>query len=80
MPQVRDRHCAGTLGRPMRIRDDDCDVEPLDETDFIDADDGEAGDRDPDILTSVCSRTSSAHIQYVISMSKLAVICEYSNW
>ncbi|EXJ66856.1 uncharacterized protein A1O5_10051 [Cladophialophora psammophila CBS 110553] len=73
---VRDRHCAGTVGRPLRIRDDDCDVEPLDETDFIDADDDEFGDSDPVVRSSVCTRinVNFAHIQYTISMSRLTVI------
>ncbi|KAM0217714.1 hypothetical protein ACHAQI_001764 [Fusarium lateritium] len=31
---TRDRHTAACLGRPCRIRDDDCDIEPLTEADF----------------------------------------------
>ncbi|KAH7256268.1 fungal-specific transcription factor domain-containing protein [Fusarium tricinctum] len=31
---TRDRHTAACLGRPCRIRDEDCDIEPLTEADF----------------------------------------------
>ena len=34
---VRERQCASALGLPNRIRDDDCDVEPLSPTDFASA-------------------------------------------
>ncbi|OAL32861.1 hypothetical protein AYO20_07652 [Fonsecaea nubica] len=66
---VRDRHCSGNIGRPMRIRDDDNDVEPLDESDFED-----------DIaqnptLSTLYGRSSRVHILFAIAMSKLSVIC-----
>jgi hypothetical protein len=53
----------------MRIRDDDNDVEPLDESDFED-----------DVLQNaklptLYGKTSRIHILYTIAMSKLSVVC-----
>lgn len=66
---VRDRHAATALGRPMRIHDDDCDVEMLDESDFDD-------DIDDERLYGISKRELA---QYVIQMAKLSVICEFSG-
>lgn len=33
---TRDRQCAAALGLPDRIRDEDCDVEPLEASDYVD--------------------------------------------
>ncbi|KAK5052670.1 hypothetical protein LTR84_002535 [Exophiala bonariae] len=65
---VRDRHCSANIGRPMRIRDDDNDVEPLDESDFED-----------DIvqcrsITSIYGNSNKVHVLYTIAMSRLSVI------
>lgn len=54
----------------MRIRDDDCDVEPLDVSDFQDyLADG----------PSLYGKRSMTHVLYVIAMSKLSVICQYKS-
>ncbi|RVX71875.1 hypothetical protein B0A52_04274 [Exophiala mesophila] len=65
---VRDRHCSANIGRPMRIRDDDNDVEPLDESDFED------DISQNEILSTVYGRTTRIHVLYTIAMSKLSVI------
>ena len=52
----------------MRIRDDDYDVEPLQESDF--EEEPIQSDRHPDIY----GRTSKIHALYAISMSKLSTI------
>ncbi|KAF5672789.1 cutinase transcription factor 1 alpha [Fusarium heterosporum] len=72
---TRDRHTAACLGRPCRIRDEDCDIEPLVESDFYFDDDH----RNPLIITQ-----REYHTAYVIEMAKVAeilgdiVIGEYS--
>lgn len=67
--QVRDRHCAVNIGRPMRIRDDEYDVEPLEESDFEDDLSGNAS------VSSIYGKSTRIHILYAIAMSKLSVIC-----
>ncbi|UDD55176.1 hypothetical protein AFCA_002815 [Aspergillus flavus] len=62
---VRDRHTAAAFGRPCRIRDDDCDIEPLTEDDFM---------FDSDYDQSVVPSQESFHISYAIEMSKLAIL------
>lgn len=65
--QIRDRHASCSLGRPMRIHDDDCDVEMLEESDFEDDKyDGRASD--------ITTRELSI---YVIQMTKLTVIRKF---
>ena len=64
--EIRDRHAAAALGRPVRIRDEDCDVEPLEESDF----EGD-GDADPTIFGT----STRYHVLYAIHMAQLAVIC-----
>lgn len=66
--QTRDRHAAASLGRPMRIKDEDCDIEMLNEGDFL-------VDQDFDI--ELLGDQHDFHVMYAIEMSKLAVICEY---
>ncbi|KAH0835351.1 hypothetical protein AYO21_01569 [Fonsecaea monophora] len=62
---TRDRHAAAALGRPFRIRDDDCDIEPLSPRDF----DADIVSDDPLICTQ-----EGFHVSYAIEMSKLAVL------
>jgi hypothetical protein len=59
---VRERQCASGLGLPCRIRDKDCDIEPLSCADFVSAFDSStsAGDR-------------QRYTAYAISMVQLAV-------
>ena len=64
--KTRDRHAAAALGRPLRIRDEDCDVEMLDENDFL---------VDLDFDDLFCEQ-HDFHIMYSIEMSKLAIICK----
>ncbi|KAM6528943.1 hypothetical protein FALCPG4_009895 [Fusarium falciforme] len=61
----RDRHTAACLGRPCRIRDEDCDIEPLTEDDlrFDECYDEE-----------LIPTQKDYHISYFIEMSNLAVI------
>ncbi|KAM0549863.1 hypothetical protein ACHAPJ_009110 [Fusarium lateritium] len=72
---TRDRHTAACLGRPCRIRDEDCDVEPLNEDDFY-FDDG--------TNDSLIPPQKDYHVSYVLEMAKVAeilgdiVIAEYS--
>lgn len=52
----------------MRIHDDDCDVEPLDESDF---------DFEETDFPHIASTQRSYHTLYVIQMSKLAILCKF---
>ncbi|OQV05522.1 Fungal specific transcription factor domain-containing protein [Cladophialophora immunda] len=65
---VRDRHCSVNIGRPMRIRDDDYDVEPLEESDFED-DSAQSA-----FVSTIYGQTSRIHALYAIAMSKLSMI------
>lgn len=62
---IRDRHAAAALGRPCRIRDEDCDVEPLSEDDF---------EFDRDCNLSILGQQEHYHNLYAINMSTLAVL------
>jgi len=62
---VRDRHCAAALGRPIRIRDEDCDVEPLEECDFQE-------NESPD--PARFGAQTKTHVLYAIHQAKLAVV------
>ncbi|KNA95867.1 hypothetical protein FOXG_01268 [Fusarium oxysporum f. sp. lycopersici 4287] len=72
---TRDRHTAACLGKPCRIRDEDCDIEPLTEEDFYFDDDH----NDP-----LITRQEEHHTALAIEMAKAAeilgdiVIAEYS--
>ncbi|KEF56410.1 uncharacterized protein A1O9_07991 [Exophiala aquamarina CBS 119918] len=70
---VRDRHCSGNIGRPLRIRDDDYDVEPLEESDFE-----EEFTQNVSTL-GIYGKQSRMHVLYVIAMSKLSEICKTSG-
>lgn len=52
----------------MRINDSDCDIEMLNEGDFL---------VDQDFDNDLLGDQQDFHIMYAIEMSKLAVICEY---
>ena len=64
--QIRDRQCSASQGLPVRIRDEDCDVEMLEPQDF--EDEGFA----------TAPRTSGTHVPehalYLMQMVKLAII------
>lgn len=61
---VRERQSAASLGLPMRIRDEDCDIESLTVADLRD-------DRDQSPLTNLGSPTSE-HLMYPVKMVELA--------
>ncbi|KAL6363042.1 hypothetical protein LRP88_02443 [Fusarium phalaenopsidis] len=61
----RDRHTAACLGRPCRIRDEDCDIEPLTEDDLC---------FDECYDEELIPAQKDYHISYFIEMSNLAVI------
>ncbi|KAL2818511.1 fungal-specific transcription factor domain-containing protein [Aspergillus cavernicola] len=62
---IRDRHTAAAFGRPCRIRDEDCDIEPLTEDDF---------QFDSDCDQSLIPAQKDFHPTYTVEMSKLAII------
>ncbi|TAQ87449.1 hypothetical protein B7494_g4221 [Chlorociboria aeruginascens] len=62
---VRDRHCAAGLGRPIRIRDEDCDIEPLEECDFEE-------NESPD--PAIFGAQTKTHVLFAIHQAKLAVV------
>lgn len=62
---VRDRQAAAALGRPCRIRDEDCDIEPLCEADFT---------FDSETTLATVGTQERYHVSYAISMSSLAVL------
>ncbi|KAH0420387.1 cutinase transcription factor 1 alpha [Colletotrichum camelliae] len=62
---TRERHLSAAFGRPCRIRDEDCDVEPLAEDDF---------NFDLDYDERLIPAQQEYHISYVIEMTRLAAI------
>ncbi|EQB51269.1 hypothetical protein CGLO_09216 [Colletotrichum gloeosporioides Cg-14] len=62
---TRERHLSAAFGRPCRIRDEDCDVEPLDEDDF---------DFDLDYDQRLIPTQQEYHVSYVLEMTRLAAI------
>ncbi|KAL6405319.1 hypothetical protein AUP68_11071 [Ilyonectria robusta] len=62
---IRDRHAAAALGRPCRIRDEDCDVEPPSEEDLL-------IDEDPD--EQLIPAQDPCHTSYFLEISKLSII------
>ncbi|KAH8895222.1 hypothetical protein GQ53DRAFT_681751 [Thozetella sp. PMI_491] len=60
---VRERQSATSLGLPSRIRDEDCDIEPLDPTDL---------DFDNDCYEPIFSILQPEHVIYVMNMVELA--------
>ncbi|KAH6984549.1 fungal-specific transcription factor domain-containing protein [Ilyonectria sp. MPI-CAGE-AT-0026] len=63
---VRERQAAASLGLPSRIRDDDCDIEPLSPSDL----ESEVANHE----TSHFGSCKPEHIQYVIKMVEIARI------
>ncbi|KAJ5358349.1 uncharacterized protein N7496_010762 [Penicillium cataractarum] len=61
---VRDQQTSAALGLPSRIRDEDCEVAELDESDFE--------EDDSTNLSEVFRRPPVAHVNYVIQMARLA--------
>lgn len=62
---IRDRHAAAALGRPCRIRDEDCTVEPLEESDL-----------ETDLVSDplyICNQ-QRYHVSYAIELAKLSVL------
>lgn len=69
--QVRERQAAASLGLPSRIRDEDCDIEPL-----------SAADLESETEVTVNSLFGSCqpqHITYVIKMVEIARLCQFSR-
>ncbi|KAF4122205.1 acyl-CoA dehydrogenase [Geosmithia morbida] len=60
---VRERQAAASLGLPSRIRDEDCDVEPLSREDLV---------SDDDDLSSPFGSCQPQHTTYVIKMVEVA--------
>lgn len=62
---VRDRQCSAALGLPTRIRDEDCDIEMLDVSDFE--------EEDQSVYPRYLGTQRREHVLYAIQMAKLAV-------
>ncbi|KAL3305054.1 cutinase transcription factor 1 beta [Colletotrichum asianum] len=62
---TRERHLSAAFGRPCRIRDEDCDVEPLAEDDF---------NFDLDYDQRLIPTQQEYHVSYVLEMTRLASI------
>ncbi|KAK1723028.1 fungal-specific transcription factor domain-containing protein [Colletotrichum acutatum] len=62
---TRDRHTSAAFGRPCRIRDEDCDIEPLTEDDF-------EFDKNGD--ERLIPAQHKYHVAYVMEMAKLTTI------
>ncbi|KAL2678869.1 hypothetical protein Neosp_009621 [[Neocosmospora] mangrovei] len=68
---VRERQAAASLGLPSRIRDDDCDVEPLSPADLVsDLDENE------DVMFGSCTPD---HVKYAVNMVEISRIREFEN-
>ncbi|KAN0122880.1 Fungal specific transcription factor domain containing protein [Hyaloscypha variabilis] len=61
---IRDRQCSAALGLPTRIRDEDCDIEMLDPSDFE--------EEDYVSLPNYLGVQKTEHILYAIEMARLA--------
>ncbi|QMW38837.1 hypothetical protein G4B11_002073 [Aspergillus flavus] len=62
---TRDRHTSAAFGRPCRIRDEDCDVEALNEDDF---------NFDNDYDQTLIPAQTDYHVAYALEMTRLATI------
>ncbi|KAJ0423512.1 fungal-specific transcription factor domain-containing protein [Aspergillus carlsbadensis] len=62
---TRDRHTAAAFGQPCRIRDEDCDIEPLTEDDLT---------FDLRYDENIIPQHEAFHVSYVLEMSKLVII------
>lgn len=65
---VRERQAAASLGLPSRIRDEDCDIEPLSPSDW------ETDNSGPDSPFGSCL---PEHVTYAIKMVEIAKLREY---
>lgn len=65
--QVRERQAAAALGLPSRIRDDDCDIEPLSPMDL----ESEVSPVDPSF-----GSCQPEHVTYAIKMVEIAKLRE----
>jgi hypothetical protein len=65
---VRERQAAASLGLPSRIRDEDCDIEPLTPSDW------ETDNSGPDSPFGSCL---PEHVTYAIKMVEIAKLREY---
>ena len=63
--KVRDRQSAAALGLPTRIRDEDCDIEMLEVSDFE--------EESHSVYPRYLGTPKKEHILYAIQMAKLAV-------
>lgn len=63
--KVRDRQCSAALGLPTRIRDEDCDIEMLELSDFE--------EDSHSVYPRFLGTQKKEHILYAIQMAKLAV-------
>ncbi|KAF5012924.1 hypothetical protein FDECE_1035 [Fusarium decemcellulare] len=61
----RDRHAAAALGCPCRIRDEDCDIEPLSESDLL---------VDSNVDEGLLPVQEPYHVAYFLEISRLSVI------
>ncbi|KAJ5689855.1 hypothetical protein N7462_004247 [Penicillium macrosclerotiorum] len=66
--EVRDQQTSAALGLPSRIRNEDCEVDELDELDFK--------ENDPVNTSNIFKTPPSAHVSYVIGMAQLAKLCK----
>lgn len=64
---IRECQCSASLGLPVRIRDSDCDVEPLQ---LADMDDAPSQGQQP--VLEILQEQSPAEVSYVVEMSRLA--------
>ncbi|TPX11539.1 uncharacterized protein E0L32_007750 [Thyridium curvatum] len=62
---IRDRHVSAALGRPYRIRDQDCNPEPLGEADF---------EFDSHTTTDIIAKQGAYHIAYTQNVSSLTIL------
>lgn len=67
---IRDRQCAVALGLPTRIRDEDCDLEMLESSDFE--------DENVSPYPKFLGTQKREHVLYCIHMAKLAIYCQSS--
>lgn len=71
---VRERQAATSLGLPSRIRDEDCDVEPLSEAD-LEGEEELSGGVDSSVL-EVLGSCQPQHVAYIVKMSEIAILRE----
>lgn len=65
--KIRDRHAAAALGRPCRIRDEDCDIEPPTEDDLL---------FDANTDSSLVPAQSQHQVDYFLEITRISNIRE----